>query len=156
MPKTIGNPLSWAASSVGAAFGYAASVTDTMDTPDLAALPEVRTLTVADLRQALRKGMADMAEFRSDVVIACLLYPAIGIVLAALALQGNMAHLLFPVLSGFALVGPVASIGLYEMSRQNEAGQPVHWFVLGDLVRSPRFGSMLALAASMLMQACSP
>ncbi len=150
MPKTIGNPLSWAAASVGNAFGYAASVTDTMDTPDLTALPQVRTLTVQDLKTALRKGMADMGEFRSDVVIACLLYPVIGIVLAVIALQGNMAQLLFPVLSGFALVGPVASIGLYEMSRQHEAGQPVKWFVLGDLVRSPNFGSILALSVGLL------
>ncbi|PZR00013.1 MAG: hypothetical protein DI533_05165 [Cereibacter sphaeroides] len=150
MPKTIGNPLSWTAASVGSVFGHAASVADNFGTHDAAHLPDVRQLTVADLKMALRKGISDMAEFRSDVIFACLIYPVIGFVLAAIALKGNMAHLLFPVLSGFALVGPVASVGLYEMSRRHERGEPVSWFVLADLLRSPRFGSILALGLFLL------
>ena len=150
MPKTIGNPLSWAASSVGSAFGHAASVADDIGTHETDRLPEVRRLTVADLRTALQKGIADMEEFRSDVVFAVLLYPLVGIVLAALALKGDMAQLLFPVLSGFALVGPLASVGLYEMSRRREAGLPVNWFVLADILGSPRFGSILALGLFLL------
>ena len=150
MPKTIGNPISWAVSSVGSAFGHAALVAEDIGTHDAATMPEIRQISVADLRAALRRGVADMGEFRSDVVFACLLYPIIGIVLAVMALKGNMAHLLFPVLSGFALVGPVASVGLYEMSRRREMGSPVNWLVFGDVLRAPRFGSILVLGLLLL------
>jgi uncharacterized membrane protein len=152
MPKTIGNPLSWFASSVGSAFGHAASVAKTTGTHDADRPLDVRKISVVDLREALRKGIADVGEFRSDVLFACLLYPVIGVTLAAIALKGNMAQLLFPVLSGFALVGPIASVGLYEMSRKKEQGQKeVSWFVLGDLLRSPRFGSILILGLLLLV-----
>lgn len=150
MRKTIGNPLSWAVSSVGSTFNYASSVGENIGTHGATEALEVRQLSVDDLRMALRKGAADMTEFRSDALFACLLYPVIGAVLAAVALTGNMEHLLFPVLSGFALVGPLASVGLYEMSRRRELGEPVSWWVLGDVFRSPRFASILVLGMLLL------
>jgi uncharacterized membrane protein len=84
---------------------------------------------------------------RSDVVFACLLYPLMGGVLLALAAQGGAAYLIFPVLSGFALVGPVAALGLYEMSRQREAGHEVTWRALFDVLKSPRLPRILMLSA---------
>jgi uncharacterized membrane protein len=108
--------------------------------------PVIRRLTSEDLRMALRKGWADVQAFRSDVVFVCLLYPVIGGAMIALALQGDLLHLLFPVLSGFALTGPVAAVGLYEMSRRREAGLETGWGALFDVIRSPRFGPVLALA----------
>lgn len=150
MRKTIGNPLSWAVSSIGSGWEYANSVRESVGTHGGTDAPAVRQISVADLRLALRKGIADMGAFRSDVVFACLLYPVIGAVLAAIALKGNMAHLLFPALSGFALVGPLASVGLYEMSRRRELGEPVNWLVLGDVFRSPRFASILLLGLLLL------
>ena len=145
MTKTIGNPLSWMAGAIGSAAGYATMAVAPSDA-DPNAMPEVRRLASEDIWRALRKGWEDMAAFRSDVVFVCLLYPVIGGVLLALAAQGNFIHLLFPVLSGFALTGPVAALGLYEMSRRREAGQPVSWLALFDVMKSPRFGRILLLS----------
>jgi uncharacterized membrane protein len=145
MPKTIGNPLSWTLGALGSAAEYATTaVTPAAADPNV--MPQVRDLSTDDLRHALRKGWGDMAAFRSDVVFVCLLYPVMGGLLLALAAQGNFVHLLFPVLSGFALIGPVAALGLYEISRRREAGHPTNWLALFDVMKSPRFGRILMLS----------
>ena len=145
MPKTIGNPLSWTVGALGSAAGYA-TVVAARATADPDARPETRILMLQDLSHALRKGWEDLAAMRSDVMFACLLYPLMGAVLLGLATQGNLVHLLFPVLSGFALVGPVAALGLYELSRRREAGLPVSWGTMFDVLRSPRFPRIVMLS----------
>ncbi|MGL4239399.1 DUF2189 domain-containing protein [Tabrizicola sp.] len=148
MAKTIGNPLSWTVSAFGSAFSHSSAAVRSVGALDgaPAAEPVIRTLTTDDLKTALRKGWEDVQAFRSDVVFVCLLYPVIGGLLVAMALQGNLIHLLFPVLSGFALTGPVAAVGLYEMSRRREAGVETGWTALFDVIASPKVGSVLALA----------
>lgn len=148
MPRTIGNPLSWTFGAIRSAFGYAASVARSVGAQAAAGTdtPEIRTLTLQDLRIALRKGWADVMAFRSDVVFVCLLYPVIGGVLTVLAVQGNSLQLVFPTLSGFALAGPVAAVGLYEMSRRREAGEPTSWLAYLDVIKSPKFGGILMLS----------
>jgi uncharacterized membrane protein len=145
MPKTIGNPLSWTFSALGSAAGYASDIA-TQANADPNVRPETRRLTTGDLREALRKGWDDLAAMRSDVLFACMLYPAMGAVLLAMAAQGELTHLLFPVLSGFALVGPVAALGLYELSRRREAGAEVSWGAMFDVLRNPRFPRILMLS----------
>ena len=143
MPKTIGNPLSWTMGALGSAAGYATVVAAPARDN---APPQVRKLAMGDLRTALRKGWEDLAAMRSDVMFACMLYPLMGAVLLALAAQGNLTHLLFPALSGFALVGPVAALGLYELSRRREAGLEVSWASMFEVLRSPRFPRIVMLA----------
>jgi uncharacterized membrane protein len=150
MVKTIGNPLSWTVDAVGSAFGGIAALLRGIGGDAAAAAPQVRRLTRADLRQALRRGAADLAAFRSDVMFVCLLYPLIGAALAALALQGNLVQLVFPLLSGFALVGPAAAVGLYEMSRRRERGETAGWSAYLAVLSSPRFGAILVLALAQL------
>lgn len=149
MPKVIGNPVSWAIGQVRNAGGYVADVADAVhldDTGKTVDQIEVRRLKLSDLRLALRRGWDDVLAFRSDVLFVCLIYPVVGAVLALLAFQGNQIQLLFPVLSGFALAGPVAAVGLFEMSRRKEKGQPVNWLAYVDVMKSPKFGAVAVLA----------
>lgn len=146
MPKVIGNPLSWSVGAVSATGRHMGGVADHLALKEDAAPPRVRRLELEDLRGALRAGVADFTACRSDVIFLCLLYPLIGGLLAWAAFSGNLLPLIFPILSGFALVGPVAAVGLYEMSRQREAGGAPNWGDALAVLRSPSFGAIFVLS----------
>jgi uncharacterized membrane protein len=107
--------------------------------------PVVRTLTMEDLGTALRKGFDDFKAVPSHAVMLCLIYPVLGLVIARLVLGHSVMPLLFPLAAGFALVGPFAAVGLYEMSRRRELGDEVGAWQAFEVLRSPSFPSMLAL-----------
>lgn len=107
--------------------------------------PEINVITAADLRVALRKGAQDFIALRSDVISAVLLYPIIGFILAVWAFSAGQVHLLFPLIAGFPLIGPVAAIGLYEMSRRRELGEAVDWRAALGALRGRVLGPVLTL-----------
>lgn len=115
------------------------------------AAPVVRRIRLADLAGVLRAGLDDFSAMPSHVVFLCLIYPVVGIGLARLALGLDVLPLLFPIAAGFALVGPVAAIGLYEISRRREQGSPVSWRDAFRVLRSPSLGSIIALAVLLLV-----
>jgi uncharacterized membrane protein len=144
MTKTIGNPLSWTAThAADAATHVSRSVARIGGEEHLT--PKVLSLSTDDIREALRKGVDDFKEARSDVMFICLLYPAIGMLLIALGLHMQLLHIIFPVAAGFALLGPFAAIGLYEVSRQREQGEAVSWLSAFNVLQSPNLGAILVL-----------
>lgn len=110
----------------------------------------VRRIDVADLKDVLANGLADFGAYRTDVFFLGIIYPVIGLVLARAAFGYDMLPLLFPIASGFALVGPVAAVGLYEMSRRREQGIEASWIDAFAMVRLPSFGAILALGLVLL------
>ena len=110
------------------------------------ASPVVNRIAPADLLQALRSGLDDFSAMPSHAVFLCIIYPLVGLMLASLTLGYSMLPLLFPLAAGFALLGPIAAIGLYELSRRREAGldsDSTHAF---DVMRSRSLGAIVALA----------
>jgi uncharacterized membrane protein len=112
--------------------------------------PAVRKITTADLRDALRRGLDDFGAFRTDVFFVCVLYPLVGLVLTWVAFGHAAVQLVFPLASGFALLGPVAAVGLYEMSRRREKGEEAGWWDAAGVLRSPAFGAILVLALALI------
>ncbi len=146
MPPTIGNPFSWGARNVGAAGRGLGNAARHAGGDDATQMPIVNTIGWQDIRVALRLGVADFAALRTDVIAACLLYPVIGACLIWLASHQGILPLAFPLVSGFALVGPVAAIGLYELSRRREAGESPSWIDTFSVVHAPGFGAIVLLA----------
>jgi uncharacterized membrane protein len=112
--------------------------------------PAVRRIEVAELRDVLSKGLDDFRTFRTDVAFICVIYPIVGIILAAFAFRNDLLPLLFPIGSGFALVGPIAAVGLYEMSRRREQGVVATWADAFGMIRSPSFGAIVVLGLVLL------
>ena len=110
------------------------------------ATPVIRHVAPSDLLDALARGVDDFVAAPSHAVFLCIIYPLIGIGLIGLALGYSMLPMAFPIAAGYALVGPFAAIGLYELSRRREAGldsSPFHAF---DVLRSPSLGAIVALS----------
>jgi len=112
--------------------------------------PAVRRIGVADLRQALAQGLADFEANRTDVIFLCVIYPVIGLVLGRLASGYGLLPLLFPLASGFALVGPFAAIGLNEISRRREQGDAVRWVDAFGVLRAPSIGAITLLGLMLI------
>ena len=103
--------------------------------------PGVRKIGPADLKDALAKGIDDFLAMPSSHVFLGLIYPIAGLCLAGYAL----------LMAGFALVGPFAGIGLYEMSRCRELGLDTSWEHAFDVVRSHSIFSILSLGLLLLV-----
>lgn len=150
MVATIGNPLSWSGRIANALGSHLWEATRRVRSTEDIALPEVRTLSMSDLRDALRRGVEDFAAMRSDVIFVCALYPVIGALLSWVAFHANLLPHLFPLASGFALLGPVAALGLYEMSRRRERDGHAGWSDAFAVLRSPALGPILVLSAYLM------
>lgn len=114
-------------------------------------IPEVRRLTLRDLFAALRSGWRDFWQRPSHLVFLGLIYPVVGAALALWSSGNNSWPLLFPLITGFALIGPFAALPIYEMSRRQEMGLDTHWRAAFDVFRTPAFASIAALGVWLMI-----
>jgi uncharacterized membrane protein len=114
-------------------------------------IPEVRSIGVGDLVDALKLGWRDFWDKPSHLAFLGLIYPLCGAILAVWSSGSNSWPLLFPLISGFALVGPFVALPIYEMSRRQELGLDTHWRAAFDVFRTPAFASIAALGVMMLI-----
>ncbi|WP_426954997.1 DUF2189 domain-containing protein [Muricoccus radiodurans] len=122
--------------------------------PDDAALhdePLIRRIGAAEVWDALREGWEDFQAHPTQLVFLGILYPVLGFVIGYAASGRNALPLLWPLVSGFALLGPVAAIGIYELSRRRERNLPSTWLNAFDVLRSPNLGGVLLLGLGLLV-----
>lgn len=86
----------------------------------LDAPPQIRKIHIADVKDALARGIDDFQSMPSHAVVLSLVYPIVGLLLVQIAIGKAVMPLVFPIMAGFALVGPFAALGFYEMSRRRE------------------------------------
>lgn len=113
--------------------------------------PEIRKFGIADMTDALGRGLDDFWEKPSHYVFLTIIYPLVGVVLAYWTSNANALPLLFPIMSGFALVGPLAAIGLYEISRRRELGLDTSWRHAFRVLQSPAIPSIMAVGFMLLI-----
>src|SRR5689334_9102478 len=114
------------------------------------AQPVIRRIGFADLQDALAKGIDDFYAMPTHAMFLCVIYPIVGFLLARLAFGYSILPLLYPLASGFALVGPIAALGLYELSRRRETGLPTSATHAFDVLGSSSIGAIAALALLLL------
>lgn len=102
-------------------------MTETASAPAAPAVPEIRSITKADITAALRAGMADFARAPVYGLTLGALFSVVGIAIAYALYSGEAGYWVFPVAAGFPLIGPFAAVGLYEVSRRLETGEPIGW-----------------------------
>ena len=125
----------------------------TQGTADAALTPVIRNITFADLHDALRLGWDDFKAVPSHPVLLCLyvIYPVLSLVLVGMVFGYSVLPLLFPLVAGFALMGPFAAVGLCELSCRRELGQATSARHATQVLRSPSFAAMLGLGTLLLM-----
>ncbi|TWG63610.1 DUF2189 domain-containing protein [Aminobacter sp. J44] len=111
----------------------------------------VRKISISDLTDALRKGIDDFMVKPSHIVFLCMIYPIVGVFLATWTSGANALPLLFPLISGFALIGPFAAIGLYEISRRRELGLDASWWHAFEVRNSPALPAIAAVGGMLLV-----
>jgi uncharacterized membrane protein len=103
-----------------------------------------------DLREALARGLDDFRAMPTHVIFLSIIYPIAGIAISRAVIGYDIVPLLYPMAAGFALLGPVAAIGLYELSRRRELGLDTSWRHAFDIVHSPSLVPMIGLALLLL------
>ena len=113
-------------------------------------LPEVRRISLRDIKDALAGGLDDFWVMPTHVVFLGLIYAVIGFLLCNATFDYNGIPLLYPLATGFALLGPLAGIWMFELSRRREAGMDTSWRHAFDVLHSPSLPAIAALGLLLL------
>lgn len=116
----------------------------------MVAHPAIRRIGMSDVMDALRLGFDDFRAKPSHYVFLSLIYPIAGVVLVTWSSGANMLPMIFPLVAGFALLGPFFAIGLYEISRRRERGMDTSWRHAQEVRNSPALPSILAVGAMLM------
>jgi uncharacterized membrane protein len=81
---------------------------------------EIRTVGLNELLPALKEGFDDLRELRTDQITIAMLFPLAGLAVAGVVADRALLPFLFPAASGFALIGPLATLWYAALSRGRE------------------------------------
>ena len=122
-----------------------------MPVESMGAMPVVRTVAPADLKDVLAKGYADFRAMPTHVIFLCLIYPVVGLLIGRASFGYDVVPMLYPLAAGFTILGPLAAIGLYELSRRRELGLDTSWRHAFDVIHSPSLREIVILGLFLLL-----
>ncbi|MCB1471780.1 MAG: DUF2189 domain-containing protein [Rhodobiaceae bacterium] len=100
--------------------------TDVLALPEgYRAPPKVRSFTFAEVVAAAGRGMQDFRSAGLTSALFGIAYAIGGIIVILTAAWSDLTWISYPLATGFALIGPFAAVGLYDISRRLEAGTPL-------------------------------
>jgi len=113
--------------------------------------PIVRDIRVKDLLEALTKAIDDFKALPTHLIFLCIIYPAVTVVFARAFAGYDVLPLVFPLLAGYTLIGPVVAIGVYELSRRRELGEMVSRLDSFKILRNPSIASIVILTILLMV-----
>ena len=90
-------------------------------------MPQVRKIGFSDLREVLGLGWRDFMRAPKFGMFFGGIYALGGLLIFYVFMKLKLGMLVFPMVFGFALIGPFIASGLYEVSRRLEKGTPLVW-----------------------------
>jgi uncharacterized membrane protein len=114
----------------------------------------INTLSTNEPWQWLAMGWADMRRLRGISLIYGLIFVVIGYGVTIGLYRLGYHYLIWPMSAGFVLVAPVFAVGIYELSRRLEEGEPATFMsALTAWRRAPGriLGSGLAMAFFLIL-----
>lgn len=128
------------------------SIASELGQPDVEPVRRIalHRITIADLRAALAAGWDDFMAIPTQLIFLCLLYPVVGLLAGRAAFDDSLMPLVWPMVAGLSLMGPICAVGLYEISRRREAGLPVSARNAFDVLKSPALPQIAAMGGLLL------
>ena len=115
----------------------------------------VNKISTKDIWGSLHLGWKDFLQKPSHYFFAITLYPFMGMVLYFFMAGENWIQLLFPMLTGFALLGPFVALFLYEVSRRLEKGLEPSWAEGFNSIKSSAILEILILGVMLAGLFCA-
>ena len=108
----------------------------TMLAPTAPPRPVIRPITAEDVYAALWQGWEDFRAVPRFGLFFGGVYALVGVALFVTLWVVDRPAWILPLAVAFPLVGPFVAVGLYEVSRRRETGEPLDWAdVLGAVWR---------------------
>ncbi len=108
--------------------------------------PVIRSIAVDDVYAALSRGWADFRAVPQFGLFFGGVYALLGIFIFTQLWVLDQSFWILPLAFAFPLIGPFAAIGLYEVSRRREAGEPLDWSAVLGAVWRQRDGQLPSMA----------
>ena len=115
------------------------------------ALPDPVRIDTGAIGVALAAGWRDFMRAPAFGLLFSAFYVAGGLVLAAVAFASGQEWWLMPFILGFPLIAPFAAVGLYEVSRRLEAGEPLDWPAVAGVVFAQKDRQIPSMAMVILL-----
>lgn len=90
-------------------------------------MPHLNKIGFADIGEALAQGINDFRQAPAFGLFFGGVFALSGLIIVASVLWLGMPWMIYPFAIGFPLIGPFAAVGLYEVSRRRERGEPLVW-----------------------------
>jgi uncharacterized membrane protein len=113
-------------------------------------MPQVRALSVADIKASLNQGLADLRAAPRYGLTFGAFAALFGMAIVASVSWLRAPWMIYPFAIGFPLVGPFIAVGLYEVSRRLEAGHSLTWRGVWQVIWAQRGRELSWMAFVML------
>ena len=87
------------------------------------AAPRVQPITFADVKASFSEGLSDFFHAPMIGLFFGAIYALGGLAIVTVVFAMEMGYLAYPLAAGSVLIGPFVAAGLYEVSRELEAGR---------------------------------